>query len=299
MVSTTSAWTLREGFAFCAALTAIGFLLQLSLGAIDWQWFAWPANGVALAALLLLITGMHLSRRRIPAFRFLSTYAAAVPALLLAVALTLVMGLTRQQPDGRWFSNMLASWPFVLAYTYVVLILGLTILRRLHRILHPSTAPRHWRRDVPFLLNHAGLFLALVAATLGSADMQRLRMVATKDTPEQRAFDGQRRVVTLPMSLQLKRFILETYDDGSPRRFASDILLVTRSGRHVEATVDVNHPVKVDGWKIYQYGYDTARGAMSDISIFELVRDPWLPYVYAGIYMMLAGAVFMLIGTKP
>jgi hypothetical protein len=36
-------------------------------------------------------------------------------------------------------------------------------------------------------------------------------------------------------------------------------------------------------------------GAMSTTSILELVRDPWLPLVYTGIYMMLAGAVCMFI----
>jgi ABC-type transport system involved in cytochrome c biogenesis permease subunit len=49
----------------------------------------------------------------------------------------------------------------------------------------------------------------------------------------------------------------------------------------------------VNGWKIYQYGYDTQMGAKSQISILELVSDPWLPLVYAGFYMMLAGAVLM------
>ena len=34
-------------------------------------------------------------------------------------------------------------------------------------------------------------------------------------------------------------------------------------------------------------------GAQSQISILELVSDPWLPWVYAGFYMMLAGAVLM------
>jgi hypothetical protein len=37
------------------------------------------------------------------------------------------------------------------------------------------------------------------------------------------------------------------------------------------------------------------KGAQSDISILELVSDPWLPLVYSGIYMMLAGAVVMFI----
>ena len=57
------------------------------------------------------------------------------------------------------------------------------------------------------------------------------------------------------------------------------------------STVDVNNPVEVEGWRIYQYSYDTQMGAMSQTSILELVSDPWLPLVYTGIYMMLAGAV--------
>ena len=34
---------------------------------------------------------------------------------------------------------------------------------------------------------------------------------------------------------------------------------------------------------------------ISQVSIFELVTDPWLPAVYTGIYMLLAGAFCMLI----
>ena len=57
----------------------------------------------------------------------------------------------------------------------------------------------------------------------------------------------------------------------------------------------MNKPYEVDGWKIYQYGYDTHMGTKSQISILELVSDPWLPLVYAGIYMMLTGAVCMFV----
>ena len=32
--------------------------------------------------------------------------------------------------------------------------------------------------------------------------------------------------------------------------------------------------------------------------LFELVRDPWLPWVYAGIFLMLAGAVGLFIIPK-
>ena len=84
-------------------------------------------------------------------------------------------------------------------------------------------------------------------------------------------------------------------DDGSPKRYASEVEIQTKTGKNIHATIDVNKPVEVDGWKIYQYGYDTQMGAMSTTSILELVRDPWLPLVYTGIYMMLAGAVCMFI----
>ena len=61
----------------------------------------------------------------------------------------------------------------------------------------------------------------------------------------------------------------------------------------------MNKPFSFDGGKIYQSDYDSQLGRWSDIRVLELVRDPWLPFVYAGIIMMLAGAVFLFIGRKP
>ena len=57
----------------------------------------------------------------------------------------------------------------------------------------------------------------------------------------------------------------------------------------------MNKPLDVDGWKIYQLSYDENLGRWSDVSIFELVKDPWLPAVYCGIALMLAGAVIMFL----
>ena len=79
------------------------------------------------------------------------------------------------------------------------------------------------------------------------------------------------------------------------------VILACRNGERAEGTVEVNRPLKVDGWKIYQSDYDTQNGPESRYSILMLVRDPWLPAVYAGIYLMLAGAacLFLLMAPKP
>lgn len=83
--------------------------------------------------------------------------------------------------------------------------------------------------------------------------------------------------------------------DREPRRYASDVVVYTESGRVEEAVIEVNKPFYMEGWKIYQLSYDESKGKWSDMSVFELVLDPWLPAVYTGIWMLIAGAVCMFI----
>ena len=283
-------WKMKEGFAIGIGLIALGVVLQLAVGPVAWSAFAWPVNGVVMLAFVAIIALIYALRKRVYALQFLGTNYAAIPAMALAVVLTIVMGLTIQSAEGTWFNNMLSFWPFVLIYMLIALILGQVIIGR---ALHFK-----WKRDIPFMLNHLCLFLAMTTATLGNADVQRLRMITTEGLPEWRAVADNGMVKTMPMSIELKKFMMETYDDGSPKRFASAIKIVEKSGREMEATIDVNKPIVVDGWKIYQYGYDTSMGAESKISILELVSDPWLPLVYAGIFMMLGGAVCMFVFGK-
>ena len=288
-------WTMKEGFLIGGGLIVAGLALELSVGPVVWDAFSWPANGIVLAGFLLLIAGLFLLRKKVYAFRFVSTYQAAIPAMVYAVILTIIMGVTRQQIGGTWFNDMLSFWPFVLIYVYIALILGVIIL---HRLFNFQLSIVNLKKDVPFLLNHVGLFLALTTATLGNADMQRVKMITTVGESEWRALDNNGAIKEMPLAIELKKFIMETYDDGSPKRFASEIQILTKSGKNIETVVDVNKPYEVDGWKIYQYGYDTQMGAQSQISILELVSDPWLPLVYTGIYMMLAGAVCLFVFGK-
>jgi len=283
---------MKEGFLIGGGLILAGLMLELSVGPVVWEAFAWPVNGIVMAGFLAMIAVMFLLRKKVYAFRFIGTSQAAIPALVYAVVLTIIMGLTRQTVNGTWLNNMLTFWPFVLIYVYMAVILGLVVLRRLHSFTsHPSPLTSH----LSFLLNHFGLFLAMTTATLGNADMQRLKMITVVGEPEWRALTQEGAVREMPLAIELKKFIMETYDDGSPKRFASEIQVLTKSGKNIQATVDVNKPIEVDGWKIYQYGYDTQMGARSQTSILELVSDPWLPLVYTGIYMMLGGAVCMFI----
>ena len=288
----TKPYGMKEGFLVGGGLIIAGLMLELSVGPVEWDAFRWPVNGIVLTGFLSIIAFIYLLRKKMYGLLFIGTYKAAIPSLVYAVVLTIIMGLTRQTVDGRWLNNILSFWPFVLIYVYIAVILGQIVIRRISNFKFSII---NLKKDIPFLLNHLGLFLAMTTATLGNADVQRLKMVTMKGEPEWRALTSQQQIVEMPIAIELKEFVMETYDDGSPRRFASDIQILTKTGKNLQTTVEVNKPVEVDGWKIYQYGYDTQMGAMSQTSILELVSDPWLPLVYTGIYMMLAGAVCLFV----
>ena len=401
-------WKMKEGFVFGAGLILVGLALQFSVGPIRWSDFAFPINLIFLIVFLLILVLAYWLRRRVRLFSFLLTAEAAVPTLIYAAALTVVMGLTRQVSaheraiDPIGLTQMLSFWPFVLVYLLLATIVGLITLRQ---ILHFRL------RELPSLLSHVGLFLVIVTATLGSADMERVKLTATIDMPEWRATHEQG-FVELPLAIQLEKFTIDEYPpklliinsqtgksvpaknpeialidkhfregnilkwrirvlknlplaapvvtsdttkyvewqssgavtallveaqrmkDGravgpptvgwvtcgsylfpfqelkltkqlslvmarrEPERYASRIHVYTESQKNIVATVEVNKPVSVDGWRIYQLSYDEAMGRWSETSTFELVKDPWLPAVYVGIYMLLAGAILTFIVSQ-
>lgn len=61
----------------------------------------------------------------------------------------------------------------------------------------------------------------------------------------------------LPFSVELKKFIVEYYDTGMPRLFASDIVIRDNETGEEKATrVEVNHPASHRGINIYQSSFD-------------------------------------------
>jgi len=393
-------WGYKEGFICGAGLFVTGLLLQWSIGSVRWDLFARPVNFIVLILYLFLLAVMYAFGKRIYFFGWLSHYTSAVSSLVCVVIITVVMGLVRQVPsteaatDVIGFSKMLSFWPFVLFYVWLLSSLGLTILR---------VALAFELRKIPFLLNHLGLFIALLAATLGNADMRRLKMITRLGQTEWRAMDENGKLIEMPFGIELKNFTIHEYPpklmlvdnetgqalpkgapehlllenevnkgklldweisvlqsvpmaasvttedtleftefhsmgatyavyleaenakDGrlrkgwiscgsfmfpykalrlteqvslvmperEPQRFVSAVTVYTQEGGVVEDSIEVNRPLKIAGWNIYQLSYDETKGRWSDVSVFELVCDPWLPVVYIGVIMMMMGAVFL------
>lgn len=380
-------WSFRESTLIGGAILAVGTLLQFTVGAIDWSLLSAPLNMVILTAYVGALGMLYATRRRVYIVVWMMTVQAAIPALLYCVAVTLLMGLT------GW-DEMLTAWPFVLIYGWLMSIVGLIAIDRIVRLIMGPQIASSRLDTFTSVLNHGGLFIAMVCGTLGNADMQRLHMTLTTGQKEWRAIGTDRHglIRQLPIAIEFHRFTIDEYPpqyaiidnetgqtvqetpwqivqdtlleyaaprphsdayepwrnpgactaaritanyDGTrvqqvsgwvscgsfmfprktlrlddrysavmpqrePKRYASEVTAYTEGGKRVDAVIEVNRPLEIEGWKIYQYGYDTSLGRWSDTSVFEIVRDPWLPWVYAGIYMLLAGAILtFLIKRKP
>lgn len=84
-----------------------------------------------------------------------------------------------------------------------------------------------------------------------------------------------------------------------PKKFSAAISLIHQDGMQESVNIMVNKPYSYKDWKIYQLSYNERMGKWSDTTVLELVRDPWLPVIYTGIFMMIAGAVHLFwTGTR-
>jgi len=209
-------WGYREGILFAAGIGLSGLILQLTLGNIQPALFASPLNLIIGALFMAGLLAVHLLAHRQPLLRWLTGVTATLPALTLLLLLSIILGLIpqfQQTANGSqlppnlftplgWY-RMTTSWPFVLICFYILLILGLTILRR-------TTRKQGWR-DIGFYLNHMGLFIALLGGLLGSADRERLTMSVREGQVEWRATTANGELKELPLAIQLDSFLLEEY----------------------------------------------------------------------------------------
>ena len=70
--------------------------------------------------------------------------------------------------------------------------------------------------------------------------------------------------------MELKKFHLEHYDNGTPKLYASELVLHDKkSGERVERRIEVNHPTSWHGITIYQSGFDDG-GSLLDVHTVPL-----------------------------
>ncbi|MFI3287139.1 MAG: cytochrome c biogenesis protein ResB [Rikenellaceae bacterium] len=314
-------WGYPESFAIVGGILFIGVILQLVIGGFDFYLLVSPSNLIVGAVIALLSVVFGVRARKSGFAKWLSGAALCVALLSAILLLTIIMGLIPQMTHSitpLGFEAMTSNWAFVILYTLLLVSLGALIIRRL--------TSRFIFRNVSFALNHIGLWLLLFSSGLGYADIERYIMYVNEGETEWRVYNSQGDIKELPIAITLNDFSMEFYPSRmvmvdtetgeiqngdttllsgndryrsvmtvpEPRSFTSDVDVYTEEGEAISALIEVNSPLKVGSWWVYQYGYDNNAGNRSSYSSFELVYDGWLTPVYIGIILMMLGSVAML-----
>jgi hypothetical protein len=98
-----------------------------------------------------------------------------------------------------------------------------------------------------------------------------------------------------PRPLSLSGNLMLTMTKPAPRRFISKVKVFARENLEEEGIIEVNKPMKIGSWYVYQRNYDSSAGRSSSWSGFELVKDPWLPMAWAGVFLMSLGSIGLVI----
>ena len=95
--------------------------------------------------------------------------------------------------------------------------------------------------------------------------------------------------------LVLKRFNSPQYASGKPKQYVSELHYVAcgSKGSVEDVSISVNHPLVRSGWWIYQSSWGEDR--RGKYTVLRSVRDPSLPFAFAGWAMLLVGSLMLAV----
>ncbi|MFH2141858.1 MAG: cytochrome c biogenesis protein ResB [Bacteroidota bacterium] len=385
-------WSFRESFVVVFFLLIIGIFLEFFIPLKNMLLSEYPANIIIIGVYFtsLILTYLFAKNQIID---WLASVPAAVASISFYTLLVLLMGFIPQTKTSGFlsdigFNHMQTSRAFIILSIFLLTVLGYTILKRISGKISI--------KNLAFFLNHFGLFIILIAGSLGSGDMVKVQLLVNKNDENNLAIKD-KQSYQLPFTVELINFSIEEYspelifyskktgfpviekgdypidirkgnkgtfacfsyeiidyqpnsvysdrsykssdqfgsthaayvkisgvqistegwiscrnymfpekhleinDDyvlvmisPKPKKYSSLVNVYDKETKLSEVLIEVNKPCKFKGWTIYQYGFDNEMGRWSQKSVFEVIRDPWLPVVYVGIFMMLLGSIYLL-----
>ncbi len=255
----------------------------------------WPLNAVLLGLFIGWL--WLLSRMPGPLIPWIGGVPFALMAMLSVGILGALGGIIPQVAEDAplWarsagLDHVFQGAPFAIAVLLLLTNLGVATFCKVR-----SSGMRAWL----FSLNHAGLWIALACGMFGAGDMVRARMAIEEGQAEAMVVDAQGRRGYLPFGIFLQRFFVEYHPGesgrpGAPKRFAAEVTILHPDKTVEDTRIEVNKPLRRGGWALYLTNYELSPTGQTDECLIEAIRDPWLPGVYAGIFLLLAGAVAML-----
>lgn len=239
-------WAYTEALIIAAGLFVSALFLEWVTGNEEFKMLPFPTNVILIMMLCGFLVYVYSIFGKNPVVRFLSGIPAAISSILLLGLLVLMMGLIPQHNSlPAWqirmgFHHISQSWTMAFAILYVLVCLGLTILKHARKL--------NLRNSV-FLLNHLGLFILLIAAIAGKGDLKRYTAMLRIGQTVYTAANEKENISELPIALKLNRFHIDYY---LPKLAVIDLLDSSLVVKNTSALPEISEEktFEAEGWKI-------------------------------------------------
>ena len=239
----TLQWGYKRAFLRCALLFVAGTALQLAFGDLQNEFLRYPWGLIIAVNYLYLLVLIHFQKGRWKWLGQLADHYACSSSLGAMVLMTIIFGLTRQDPategliGALGFSRMTSSWAFNILLLYFTTTTGLAVLEDLSHIR---------QRRVAAVLSHLAVFVILVAGIFGSGDKLRVTVTTQEGTSTHWGVSRDGKQVELPFVLTLEEFSMEEY---APKLYVLDAM-TERSSREFLSVESEGAQATIEGWHL-------------------------------------------------
>ena len=197
-----------QGTIIVSIIIILGLFVELISGGHGVYMPHWPLNIIILSVFVIYIVLLHFFWKS-----DIKVWLSSVPTTVTAIGayafVVVLMGFIPQidKSEPNWIrliglSHIHRSWEFLFLSIYLLMILGLVILRRFKKMNF---------RNITFLLNHLGIFIVISAASVGTGDLQRLTLPLYSGQESNYAYKNKTTLKKLPFSVKLDTFKIEYY----------------------------------------------------------------------------------------
>ncbi|RLC53172.1 MAG: hypothetical protein DRH89_03270 [Candidatus Cloacimonadota bacterium] len=220
-------WCMPFGYAptfiLIIGFVLVGFALEIATGSNGFPKPIAPLNLSLIVIYFLILISLNFVKSFRKYINWLSSITMAVSSAIVYIILIAIAGFLPQGGGDNLlqkigFTHMISSWPYVFSLLFVCTALFYTILKKLMRFKV---------KYIGFLLRHIGFFIILFFGSLSVGNIEKYNIELFIDSPTHQGFyfDKLRaneipefpdqklikRNVSLPFSLEMKRFEIDNY----------------------------------------------------------------------------------------
>ncbi|MCK5825350.1 MAG: cytochrome c biogenesis protein ResB [Ichthyobacteriaceae bacterium] len=209
-------WGYEESYLIGFSLIFIGFMLEFFGNGNIAPKLIFPNNIYFGTIYVLILILAYVFFRNTKPLKWFVAVPTAISSLVLIIVLVMIMGIIPQDVsyggdliNKFGLNRMTTNWTFFFILFYFLSALGFITIKRTHQLIIKKDDFNI--RNIGFVLNHFGLWFAIIIAVLGANDIQHLKITIDENKPYNVATNNEGKDVSLDFFITLNKFTVKEF----------------------------------------------------------------------------------------